>query len=458
MPLSVPTGQLAAAKAVCPWTVERPSHGSLPRPWFSTLAAMLLFPAGSVRRYLAQAALGVLLFVAPPAWALTADYYELVLRPEYVAKILVGRARIRLNADANPSSIIDLASPNLQIASVIVDGRARPFEKTPTGWRIALGDVLPKAPAPFWLELDYRAPAADGLVFGDQYVYTAFSTCQWLPCVGPDLARATIAITLDLPPSQHSVASEGTRAYPLYTLGFAAGRFNETIDPVDRRLRYFGATDESAALHAKFKDTALVLGFLEQKAGVPLPSSIYTQVLVPGGAAQEASNFSVIGREMLDPILGDPQEDWVIAHEMAHQWWGNLITCASWSELWLNEGIAVFMTAAWKQHRWGDTAYRDELLLLDRRWQRAKDAGFDKPLSWAGEYPSLGIRRAIQYSKGALFMHALREDMGERAFWDGLRRYTQDNAGRGVRSVDLQLAMERSAGRSIKPLFDRWVY
>lgn len=409
-------------------------------------------------RRLARAALGALLVVALPARALTADHYELALRPDYVAQVLVGHARIRLNADADPASVVDLASPNLQITRVLVDGHARPFEKTPTGWRVALGGALAKGSAPTWLDVDYRAPAAEGLVFGDQYVHTAFSTCQWLPCVGPDLTRATVSITLDLPAGQRSVASGGTRPYPLYTLGFAAGRFTEAIDANDARLRYLGAADDAAALHAKFKDTARVLRFFEDKAGLPLPPTVYTQVLVPGAAAQEASNFAVIGKKMLDPILDDPQEDWVIAHELAHQWWGNLITCATWSEFWLNEGIAVFMTAAWKQHRWGDAAYRNELALLDKRWQRAKDAGFDKPLSWGGEYPNIGIRRSIQYSKGALFMQALREDMGERAFWDGLRRYTQDNAGRSVRSADLQIAMERSAGRSLKTLFDRWVY
>lgn len=413
---------------------------------------------GAARRRLAQAALGALFVVALPARALTADRYELALRPDYGAQVLEGRARIRLKADGDPSPVVELASPNLQIARVTIDGRALPFEQTPTGWRVALGGALADASSPSWLELDYRAPAADGLVFGDGYAYTAFSTCQWLPCIGPDLTRATVAISLELPAGQRSVASGGARAYPLYTLGFAAGRFSETVDPNDRRLRYLGAADDEAALRAKFKDSARVLAFFEDKAGVPLPSLVYTQVLVPGGAAQEASNFALIGKRMLDPILDDPEEDWVIAHEMAHQWWGNLITCASWSEFWLNEGITSFMTAAWKQHRWGDAAYRRELDLFRQRWQRAKDAGFDQPLSWPGEYPNLGVRRAIQYAKGALFMDALREELGERAFWDGLRRYTRDNAGRGVRSADLQAAMERSAGRSLQTLFDHWIY
>lgn len=55
-------------------------------------------------------------------------------------------------------------------------------------------------------------------------------------------------------------------------------------------------------------------------------------------------------------MLEDPGADWVIIHELSHQWWGNLVTCRTWKDFWLNEGMAVFMTAAWKEHRFGREA------------------------------------------------------------------------------------------------------
>ena len=116
------------------------------------------------------------------------------------------------------------------------------------------------------------------------------------------------------------------------------------------------------------------------------------------------------------------------------------------------------MTAAWKQHRWGEAAYQHELGLARQRWQRAKDANFDKPLSWPGDYPSLGVRRAIQYNKGAVFMSVLRIEMGDEAFWNGVRRYTIANAGRGVTSRDLQAAMQASTERNLQALFETWVF
>lgn len=62
----------------------------------------------------------------------------------------------------------------------------------------------------------------------------------------------------------------------------------------------------------------------------------------------------------MTPVLADPTDDWVIVHELAHQWWGNLISCATWQDFWLNEGITTFMTAAWKEHRFGRAAYDAE--------------------------------------------------------------------------------------------------
>ena len=118
------------------------------------------------------------------------------------------------------------------------------------------------------------------------------------------------------------------------------------------------------------------------------------------------------------------------------------------------------MVAAYKEKRWGRAAYAREMDLARERYQRAVDAGFDVPLTFEGSYPTLGIKRAIVYSKGALFMDALRREIGEKAFWSGLRAYTRAGvrAAGSVESCDFQEAMEASAGRSLAGLFETWVY
>src|SRR3546814_16397149 len=92
-----------------------------------------------------------------------------------------------------------------------------------------------------------------------------------------------------------------------------------------------------------------MVAFLSAKAGMPLPVADYSQLLVEGDEAQEAATYSVLGSDALPRQPDDPSQDWAIVHELTHQWWGNLITCETLKDFWLNEGITTFMTAAWKR-------------------------------------------------------------------------------------------------------------
>jgi aminopeptidase N len=147
----------------------------------------------------------------------------------------------------------------------------------------------------------------------------------------------------------------------------------------------------------------------------------------------------------------------VIVHELAHQWWGNLVTADGLEHFWLHEGVVVFMTAAWKEHRFGKAAYEAELDLARKRLARAREIGFDKPLAFPGPYPSLAARRAVQYSKGALFLDHLRRLLGERSFWAGLKLFTRTHAGGVVNGRDFQRAFEKASGRDLDAVFEEWV-
>jgi len=249
------------------------------------------------------------------------------------------------------------------------------------------------------------------------------------------------------------------RRYSAYLYGFAVGRFTQVREQAgSKKLTYLSDAANPDELKRRFASTVETIAFLSDKAGLPLPVAQYGQLLVRGGEAQEAATYSVLGIDTLPTKPDDPSNDWAIVHELTHQWWGNLITCETLKDFWLNEGITTFMTAAWKEHRYGRAAYDTELDVARGRLKKAQAMGFDRPLAWNGEYPTLGVRRAIQYSKGALFMAQLRAMLGDTAFWSGLRRYTRDHAGGTVTSVDLERAMEASSGRDLHMVFVEWVY
>jgi aminopeptidase N len=116
------------------------------------------------------------------------------------------------------------------------------------------------------------------------------------------------------------------------------------------------------------------------------------------------------------------------------------------------------MVAAWKEQRWGRDAYDREIRLARESVDAAKQAGVDRRLTSREPYPSLSLRRAIQYSKGALFMDRLRSELGDELFWRGFKAYTRAHVGQPVTSADLQRAFERASGRDLSRLFAAWVF
>jgi aminopeptidase N len=416
----------------------------------------------------------ILLFVLPARAAETFDvlHYDVRLRPDFAAKTVSGTEIVRFKSLVDGLDAVSFSGNSLNVTAS-VDGAAIVPGAVENGrWVFRLPCAMRRGQVGR-LVLTFAGAAPKGLVFGDGTVSATYFTCDFMIC---DLDRpgdkATLDFALTLPDGSEAVAPgrlvgvrervwrwRERRAMPAYLFGFAGGRFERHVVDAGRPSLAVLAKDvEAAKVRALFGDTRAMLAFFEAKAGVTIAEPSYTQVLLPESAAQEAVSHSTIGLPEIAPILDDPHEDWVIAHELAHQWWGNAITCADWSELWLNEGFAVFMTAAWKEVRWGRADYERELALANKRWAAAKDGGFDVPLSSKGAYPSLKLKRAMAYAKSVVFLDTLRRELGERAFWRGVRIYTKDNWGGVVTARDLERAMERAAGRDLSPLFAVWVY
>lgn len=285
------------------------------------------------------------------------------------------------------------------------------------------------------LRFRFAGTPARGLRFDAASFHTAFFTCDWMVCVEDPGDKATLDLEVRVEGGGKLHTSGKTDTpLPAYLFGFAGGDLLEKRERLARgpEIVVLAEKEFGKDMPRVVEETKAALRFFEEKSGIRYPHRTYTQIVIAGEAAQEGTDFAVVQ---------GPPEPWLIAHELAHQWWGNSVTCRNWSHLWLNEGITTFMVAAYLEHRFGKAEYERELALLKKRHQVAVDAGFDVPLDFAGAYPSLKVRRAIQYSKGALRLADLRAKLGEEKFWRLLKAYTQRFEGGSVETKDFEQAM-----------------
>jgi aminopeptidase N len=151
----------------------------------------------------------------------------------------------------------------------------------------------------------------------------------------------------------------------------------------------------------------------------------------------------------------------LIVHELAHSWFGNLVTCKNWAELWLNEGWATFLEAVYREKAFGRQQYLEKIrsdsatFLIDEMTNRKRHALYNER---ADRVEELFDNPSTTYSKGGAVLHTLREEIGDASFWKGAKLYLNRQRLDSVETSDLQKAMEEASGRPLDWFFDQWVY
>jgi len=160
-----------------------------------------------------------------------------------------------------------------------------------------------------------------------------------------------------------------------------------------------------------------------------------------------------------DPASFTGFPDFFIAHEIAHQWWGQAVGWQNYHEQWLSEGFAQYFAALYAQHQRGDETFGSVLKVL-RKWALEYSAQGPVYLGYRlGHIRGEGrVFRALVYDKGAAVLHMLRRLVGDEAFFNGLRRFYRASRFHKAGTEDLKQAMEAETGRSFERFFDRWIY
>ena len=225
-------------------------------------------------------------------------------------------------------------------------------------------------------------------------------------------------------------------------------------------LAYYVEPEYEADATAIFPHTPEMLEFFTQKLGVDYPWPKYAQIVVRDfvtGAMENttAVTFGEFVQKHRMELVDELRNEKIVAHEMMHHWFGDLVTCESWANLTLNEGFANYSEYLWLEHKYG----RDEAdyhMLEEWEGYFGTAAMSVRPLIHFGYDDKEDMFDAHSYNKGGAVLHMLRYYTGDEAFYAALKFYLEKHAYSSVEVHDLRLAFEAVTGEDLNWFFNQW--
>ena len=390
-----------------------------------------------------------------------------------------------------PTNLIDLDFGDLTIDKVTLDTKTVEF----THRDGKLNINLPQRSQPGTVHavtVQYHGKPKDGLILtndkdgkpsaiGDNWPNRVH---HWIPTLDHPSAKATVTFDVNAP-ANYTVVANGRMEYvttsgrrfwhyvenapiPPYCMIIAVGQF-KTIQPAERSLTpllyYVPQSDAPSALKGFGPANPSVSFFSETIAPYP-----YEKLALIVGATQfggmENSGAIVFSRTLFDPrpqarlskTYGVPVGiTSLIAHEIAHQWFGDSVTESTWADLWLSEGFATYFAGLFLQKHESEEAfqrYMSDAAAAAFAYEKQKRT----PIVDRDTENLMELLNANNYQKGAWVLHMLRSSMGDEVFFRALRSYYQAHMNGTANSEDLRAALEKASGRNLRTFFTRWIY
>lgn len=306
---------------------------------------------------------------------------------------------------------------------------------------------------------------------------TEASSC-WFPTIDAPNQKSTqeIYITVDtsfvslsngtLIYSKHN--GDGTRTdywkmdqpHAPYLFMLAVGDFSVISDEwEDIMVDYYVEPEYAPHAKAVFGNTPEMLTFFSEKLDYDYPWDKYAQIVVRDfvSGAMENTTASVFMEQLQLTTREtlDKNWDYIIAHELFHHWFGDLVTCESWSNLALNESFANYSEYMWFEHKYG-RAHADNHRQSEFEDYLAEAQNKQVPIIRYHYHHRMDMFDTHSYNKGGMVLHMLRKHLGDEAFFHSLQFYLEDHEFTDVEIHDLRLAFEEVTGKDLNWFFDQW--
>ena len=248
-----------------------------------------------------------------------------------------------------------------------------------------------------------------------------------------------------------------------YLISAVAGEFVEKKDTWrGTPLRFVVPRGDESKIDPTFVNTKQMLDTFSDRLGVRYPWAQYAQTsvndFVEGGMENtSATTLTTDGLQNPRLVSESPSgSDSLDSHEMAHQWFGDLVTCKDWGNLWLNEGFATYFEHFWTEQKYGEDAVGYEFWRDQTQWFRNPRL-FNVPIVTHDISDSLENSGNI-YNKGGWVLKMLRTKLGDQNFFAGLHSYLETHRGQNVVTADLQKSIEQATAMNVDQFFQQWIY
>ncbi|HRR07889.1 MAG TPA: M1 family metallopeptidase [Rhodothermales bacterium] len=217
--------------------------------------------------------------------------------------------------------------------------------------------------------------------------------------------------------------------------------------------------DVSNAMRS-FNQTPQIMAFMEELFGTAFPWDKNDQITIPGiGGGAESTGATVLGESTIHDERADPDfpSHWLVAHEAAHQWFGDLITARDWSETWLNESFATFAENDYIRHSLGEKEGQKYRMDKWNGYLQETSTKYTRPIRYRGfTMPNEHFDRHT-YHKGSIVLHYLRAVMGKDAFTRSLALFLKRHAFQPATTEDLKDAIKDATGQNLDWFFNQWI-
>lgn len=422
--------------------------------------------------------------VYAPDRAFESRHVSLDLDVDLRRRTVAGTCETTVRARREGVRRLDFDAVGLKVSRVSVDGRPARFRHKGGVLTVTLPRELPEA-AEARVRVRYRVESPEAGLHFVREPAQMWSQSQpddarrWFPCQDAPHSKVTSEVRARVPAGFRAVsngvlaerAASGGREtwhwrmaqrHSIYLITLVVGRFSEVVEDWDGTpVVYYCEKGREADARRGFAKTAKALAFFSEKTGVRYPYPRYAQVAVaeyPGGmehttCTTQTDACLVDRRAALDHDL-----DLLVAHELAHQWFGDLVTCAEWPHAWLNEGFATYFEVLFQEHDKGPDEADYELLGNARAYFEEDSRRYRRPMVCRTYMDPWTIFDRHLYEKGSWILHMLKHELGEDLWWKAVGHYLRKHRDGSVQTQDLVVAIQEATGRNPQPFFDQWVY